>query len=111
MALVMLLVGVAIVARLADVQVMSSTQWVDYGSSQRDAVRTVPGARGTVYDRDGQAMAMSVMRPTVWVDPSQVEEPDQVAARLAPLLRLDGSVVRAKVTSDGKARYRPSPAP
>ena len=49
---------------------------------------------------------MSVMRPTVWVDPTQVEDPDQVAARLAPLLGLDAAVVRAKATGDGKARYR-----
>ena len=49
---------------------------------------------------------MSVMRPTVWVDPSQVEDPDRVASRLAPLLGLDPAVVRLKATGDGKARYR-----
>lgn len=106
MALVMVLVGVAIFARLTDLQVLSSSRWVAYGVSQRDAVRTVPAARGTIYDRDGQAMAMSVMQPTIWADPTQIDHPGAVATKLAPVLGLEPAAVQQKLQGNGHTQYR-----
>ncbi len=42
--------------------------------------------RGTIYDRNGVALAMNVNKPSLYVDPSQVTNPEKLAAVLGPLI-------------------------
>lgn len=42
--------------------------------------------RGTIYDRNGVALAMNVNMPSLYVDPSKIEEPEKLAIMLAPLI-------------------------
>lgn len=42
--------------------------------------------RGTIRDRNGVALALNVNRPSLYVDPGEVEEPDKLAILLAPMI-------------------------
>lgn len=53
--------------------------------------------RGTIYDRDGVALAMNVDRESVYVDPTHVEEPEKLAIVLAPILHLDPTELAQKL--------------
>lgn len=45
--------------------------------------------RGTIYDRNGVALAMNVNKQSLYVDPSKVTKPDKLAVLLAPIVGLD----------------------
>jgi len=45
--------------------------------------------RGTIRDRNGVALALNVNRPSLYVDPSKVKEPDKLAITLAPMIKAD----------------------
>lgn len=104
------LVGVAIVfawlwvgVSLYRVQVVESGAWAEYGAEQRVRSREIPAPRGTIYDRSGQAIAMSVSATDVVANPSEISDPAGVAQVLAPLLAMDQSTLETKLTGD--ARY------
>lgn len=59
--------------------------------------------RGTIYDRNGKALAMSATAYTVSVSPRQVSDPVQMARILAPILDVSEELIakRAGDTSKG----------
>ncbi|HVF15078.1 MAG TPA: penicillin-binding protein 2, partial [Acidimicrobiales bacterium] len=92
--LVALLVAMAVafaglVWRLADVQGVSAERYAVFGESQRLEARVLPADRGSILDRNGAELAISLRRRTVFADPSLVEDPAAAALALAPLLGLD----------------------
>lgn len=46
----------------------------------------IQSPRGTILDRNGREMAVSVMTKSLYVDPNHVKDPDELAANLAPLI-------------------------
>ncbi|HEY3702233.1 MAG TPA: hypothetical protein VGL32_08255, partial [Acidimicrobiales bacterium] len=75
MFLVMALVVVAVVARLMYVQGVSAGRYAAVGQAQLLHTVTVPALRGSVVDRNGEPLAMSVLQTTVVADPHQVSDP------------------------------------
>src|SRR4051794_29462158 len=59
----------AIVARLVYIQGIDSAHYVAYGESQRVRTIALPAARGSISDRNGFDLAISVPRPTIWANP------------------------------------------
>jgi cell division protein FtsI (penicillin-binding protein 3) len=55
--------------------------------------------RGTIYDRNGAALAMNVYRDSLYVEPPRVEEPEKLAIVLAPLLGQDVEPVLSKLSN------------
>ncbi|WP_421119809.1 peptidoglycan D,D-transpeptidase FtsI family protein [Aquihabitans daechungensis] len=94
----------AVAIRLVDVQVANSGRYVAYGESQRDGFRVLPASRGAIYDRNGQAFAMSVAQPMVIADPLQVERPIATSRTLAAILGLEAADVEAKLRADSHYR-------
>jgi cell division protein FtsI/penicillin-binding protein 2 len=64
---------------------------------QSDTVE-VPGTRGRVLDRTGKPLALSEESATVIATPYQVEDPEETAARLAPLMEVSESEVAKKLS-------------
>jgi cell division protein FtsI (penicillin-binding protein 3) len=100
----MAVIVAAVGARLVDVQVASTGRYVAYGESQRDGYRDLPASRGAIYDRNGQAFAMSVAQPMVVADPAQVEHPITTSRALAKILGTDATEIETELTA--KSRYR-----
>lgn len=54
--------------------------------SQQTETVTIPGVRGTIYDRTGSELALSEDAASVFATPFQIENAPRTAAKLAPLL-------------------------
>jgi cell division protein FtsI (penicillin-binding protein 3) len=103
LALTMLFVG--IVARVADLQLVTQERYVAYGQSQRLRSEVLPASRGSVVDRTGAELAMSVPAMTVWVDPRRVTDPAGAAEALAPVLGRDEAWVLERVSRPSRFEY------
>ncbi len=107
--LVLLIVAFgAIVVRLVDVQALGGQEYTAFGASQRFQQIALPAARGSIFDRNGNDLAVSIPQRTIWADPRLVEGPTDVAAKLAPVLGLDADrslALATKLSSDAKFTY------
>lgn len=101
-AVAMVLVVVAITQQLLTVQVADPERYLEYGASQRSASRDLPASRGSIYDRNGQALALTVAEPRLIVDPSQVRKPITTARTLAAILDADAAELEAGLRADGR---------
>jgi len=60
---------------------------------------TIQGKRGTIYDAQNQAMAVSIETPSVAAYPGSIENKSRAAGKLAKVLGLKRSQVYRKLTS------------
>ncbi|OFW61040.1 MAG: hypothetical protein A2133_04560 [Actinobacteria bacterium RBG_16_64_13] len=100
-----LLFLVALMGRTFYVQVIAAPGLQDKADGQ--SVRTVEldAPRGTIYDRNGQVLAISRSMATVYANPKQVEDPAAVARQLAPMLGLPEAELFTKLSADSGFRY------
>lgn len=76
----------AVIGKLVLVQVLEPDRFVAVGESQRLRTVQLDASRGRILDREGHDLALSVLRPSVFADPSQIDDPRATARALAPLL-------------------------
>jgi cell division protein FtsI (penicillin-binding protein 3) len=76
-------------ARVAQLQLMSGDRYTNLATEQ--SLKTIPinAERGSVFDRNGSDLALSIRRSTVYADPTLVTDPLGTAAKLAPILKVD----------------------
>ena len=76
--LVMLLLGVAtftvLFLKLYDLQINQHEKLKAQATSQQTDSSVITASRGTIYDRNGEIMAISYATETVFVDPLRIEE-------------------------------------
>ncbi len=60
--------------------------------------------RGTIYDRNGVALAMNVNMPSLYVDSTKIKQPEKLALLLAPLINKDPAEVLA-ILSDKEREW------
>lgn len=72
--------------RLVSVQALEADRYAELGREQRVRHVELAAERGTIFDRDGNELALSVPQQTVWADPRVVADPAGYARQLAPLL-------------------------
>ena len=72
----------AVAARLAFLQVFGAGEYAARAESQRTNRITLHSRRGTIYDRNGNVLAMSEECSTVYANPEEVSDPSGVAAAL-----------------------------
>ncbi|MEM7096895.1 MAG: penicillin-binding transpeptidase domain-containing protein [Pseudomonadota bacterium] len=96
--LVLVLFGTAVAAMCGRVVYLAVTE-KEFLQQQGDArsVRSVPipAMRGVIYDREGEALAVSTPVFAVWTDPSKADFSVQQAKDLARVLELDLQDVQA----------------
>jgi cell division protein FtsI/penicillin-binding protein 2 len=102
---VFVLLFCAAVARLADVQVLQPGRYVHLGEEQRVVRESLPAGRGTIFDRNGVELAMSVPQQTVFADPSMIHDPVATAQKLAPVLGLDPGALAQELHRSGRFVY------
>ena len=73
------------------VQVMNGGKLRAYGVAQRESNSTIPAARGTIFDRDGNEMAITVPALSLYADPRAVLDPAATAHVLGQMLGFDAA--------------------
>ena len=83
---VIILAVVALIGRLAWLQIVRSDEL--YAAAWEQWNRSVPARspRGTIYDCEGRMLAGSTTIDTIAAIPAQVKDPNRTAELLAPLL-------------------------
>ena len=76
----------AIEARLVYLQVIDHADLVARAERQQMRTLTPAAKRGDIYDRNGHVLAFSVDADTVTADPGEIDDPEDVAARLCQAL-------------------------
>ena len=88
--LLMVLITTALTSQqLVRVQVyqeLKGRQLNELVQAELQAREVLQPRRGTIYDRNGVALALNVNMPSLYVDPSAIQEPEKLAIMLAPLI-------------------------
>ena len=98
MRLVLVIVFLALVVQLVNVQEVSHRRYASLSASQLTQTLSVPAVRGGIYDRNGEVLAESVTRQTVVADPFLITRPAAMADALAPVLGVPTDKLRAQLT-------------
>ena len=81
-------------------QVIGANRLERLGHAQHQVSRTLPAPRGTVYDRHGRVLAMSVRASSIYANPRQVTAKTDTTARLASALGRDAGFIRQRLSQD-----------
>jgi cell division protein FtsI/penicillin-binding protein 2 len=91
-----------IVCRAVWLQGVQGSELASEAISQQTETIVVPGLRGSLLDRRGNALAASEDAATIFATPYQVENPPRAAKELAPILdQSETEVLRALTVSNG----------
>ncbi|MGH9247506.1 MAG: peptidoglycan D,D-transpeptidase FtsI family protein [Acidimicrobiales bacterium] len=99
-----ILFSVALV-RLVQLQLVGGDRFVELGDAQRVRLAAIPAPRGSIFDRNGYDLALSVGQRTVWADPSAIPDPANTARALAPVLSLDPAALEETLRGDSRFEY------
>ena len=95
----------AVVGKLIDVQILDRDTYVAVGEEQRLRTVSLDASRGRILDREGHDLALSVLRPSIFADPSQIEDPAATARALAPVLGADERALADDLSRDTQFVY------
>ncbi len=101
-ALLLLLWGVRIVWALVSVQIRHHDEYVAQARKQQEEEVSLQAPRGSIYDRNGQALAISVPVESVSVNPMRMSNVRVASSILANLLHLDERVLFDRLTAARK---------
>lgn len=88
-----------VAARLVWVQGVDSAHFVALASVQRDRTVTLPAQRGSILDRNGRVLAMSVDAKTLIADPRLIVSAQATAQTLAPILGMNPADLATKLSN------------
>ncbi len=99
---VMFVVACLVTYRLTTLQLNSpgATELREIGEVQRLRSSRLAGARGAIFDRNGNELAISVPRPTIWADPSKIKDPKSTAEALAAELNQPVDTLLSSLSKD-----------
>lgn len=102
---VILLAWLGLGYRLFQVQAVHAAEYAADGADQRVRNEALPAARGTIFDRDGVELAVTISATTVVANPSQIEDPELTARLLAPLVGVSEATLFGRLSRDGQFAY------
>ncbi len=91
--------GVAV--RLVHLQLVAPDAYVERGVAQRLRTVELPALRGSIFDRNGQELALAVRHHSVWADPLLVVDPAAAATELAAVLDVEAGELRERLSAKG----------
>lgn len=91
---------VLVLVRLVNLQVLQAAELTVKADRQHQKSVTLEGARGTIYDRRGKVLAMNMEVPSVFGVPTSLDNPDQTARHLSPILHVRTGEIEKKLRQD-----------
>ncbi|SPE34394.1 hypothetical protein SBA3_2130008 [Candidatus Sulfopaludibacter sp. SbA3] len=95
----MLLWGGVIFYKLVSLQVVHHQEYVHAARQHQEVMREIPAPRGTIFDRNGQPLAMSIPTEDVYVNPLKVPDIGVAADILSQFLHMDRVELYGKLKS------------
>ncbi|AMV73116.1 penicillin-binding protein [Desulfuromonas carbonis] len=89
-----------VAARAFHLQVLGQANWERRAERQHQKVIPLIPKRGTIYDRNGESLAVSLEVDSVYLEPTKVTDRPRTARLLADALGLKVAAVRAKLDSE-----------
>jgi cell division protein FtsI (penicillin-binding protein 3) len=89
-------------ARAAYIQIISNDFFQRQGQVRFARTLELPANRGRVLDRNGQILATSVLAPSIWAIPEDVERDPKQLQRLARLLEMPLAELQRKLEDEDK---------
>src|SRR5271165_6787665 len=99
LAAVLFLWAAAVLARLVDLQIIKYQFFLNLASRQHGRTIDVDPRRGTIYDRNGTELAMSIDVDSIFAVPSEIPDQEATAQILAKVLNLDAQELLAHLRS------------
>jgi len=96
------LVFIALIARAAQVQVINNAFYQHQGEVRFVRTLELPASRGRIFDRNGLLLASSVVAPSIWAIPEDVERDADKLTRLAKLLDMPLAELNRKLAGEDK---------
>ena len=96
-AAVLLLWGLRIVFALVSMQVSQHAKYQAIARSQQEHEVDIPAPRGSIFDRNGQPLAISVPADSVSVNPQQIGDLKVATDLLGNILHLDKTVLYSRL--------------
>ena len=93
----------AIGFRLFNLQARDQPQLRSLAVGQRVQNIALPAERGSIFDRNGAELAMSVPQTTISADPRVIDDPIAFAATLAPVVGVDQATLVSRLSVPGSA--------
>ncbi|GAB4175353.1 MAG: penicillin-binding protein [Geothermobacteraceae bacterium] len=97
--LLFILAFAAVAGRAWFLQVHCRDQWLKRAENQHQKVIPLTPRRGTIYDRNGEELALSIEVDSIYINPRQVKDAEATARQLAPLVGMREKDLRAKMRS------------
>ncbi|MCO5315449.1 MAG: penicillin-binding protein 2 [Solirubrobacterales bacterium] len=94
-----------LVGRAFQLQVIRGESLASQATSQQEDLIEVPGLRGSILDRNGQALAGSEAGASIFATPYQVTDPAGESEKLAKALDADPKQVLEALTAPGGFSY------
>lgn len=103
----LLVVGFALVftgifVRAVWIQVVRAPELAAMASQQHKETIEIPAARGTIYDRLGEPLAIGEQATTVYADPATIVNPQRVAVKAGSALGLDPNTLYPELRDRSK---------
>jgi cell division protein FtsI (penicillin-binding protein 3) len=94
---VLALASLGLVARAFDLQVVRKQFYQDQGDARFLREVPIPVSRGTIFDRNGEPLAVSTPVVSIWANPAQVLENDERIPALAAALGVDAGELKERL--------------
>lgn len=93
---------VGLMSRLWFLQVLKGDEFESFSLGNRVRIERVPAPRGRVLDRFGRELVVNRPSFDIYVLPKDIEDVGSLSYNLSPILRLDSSQIRKKITDGAK---------
>ena len=98
----LLCVIVVVAGRIGWIQFIDGKNMASKTATQLRESKALYSPRGTIYDRNGRELAISSMTKSLYVNPSEVKDVDQIAEKLAILLEMKTEDIKSKLKNGGQ---------
>ena len=93
---------IVLIARAAYVQVIGNDFFQRQGEVRFARTLEMPASRGRIFDRNGLLLASSVVAPSIWAIPEDVDRNPAKLQQLARLLGMPGAELNKKLSDEDK---------
>ncbi|HZW51728.1 MAG TPA: penicillin-binding protein 2, partial [Rudaea sp.] len=95
--MVLVLAATALIVRAVDLQVVRKDFYQQQGDARFLREVPIPVSRGTIFDRNGEPLAVSTPMMSIWANPAEVLDSDERIPALAQALGVDADGLKAQL--------------